>query len=98
MSHKKQTKLYGCAPDDQLSLSNPVSRAYVLLPLGFIDLVRRDTASRIITDGRGADLSAKNYYSAGRKNVLPFRATIIVLVFERSWRSLWRTSALSWII
>jgi len=50
MSHKKQTKFYGCAPDDQLPLSNPVSRAYVLLPLGFIDLARRDTASRIITD------------------------------------------------
>lgn len=44
MSHKKRTKLYECAPDDQLPLSNPgsgKSRAYVLSPVGFIDLVRR---------------------------------------------------------
>lgn len=44
MSHKTRTKLYGCAPDDQLPLSNlgsGKSRVYILLPVGFIDLVRR---------------------------------------------------------
>lgn len=44
MSHKKRTKLYGSAPDDQLPLSNPESGkscAYILLLVEFIDLVRR---------------------------------------------------------
>lgn len=82
MSHKKRTKLYGSAPDDQLPLSNPESRkncAYIFLLVEFIDLVRRYNQQ-----GRNGCRFIRErlllFCRQEELRVLPFRA-IIALVF-----------------